>query len=168
MMNLKLSVRRQVLQKILKPIPCHLELVNVIQSDQFEDVITQFDLAIQRNEEGIIIKQLDTDYHPNERSSKWVKLKGDYLEGVTDTFDCLVIGGYYGTESHRVDKTPDNLDRITHFLVGISSKIDMQNPLNSFIIPFAKIGTGFTGVELSSIHSYIYLYLYLYIIKNIN
>jgi hypothetical protein len=31
-------------------------------------------------------------------------MKGDYLEGLTDTFDVLIIGGFFGEESLRTDK----------------------------------------------------------------
>lgn len=40
---------------------------------------------------------MDSQYLPNERSTKWVKMKGDYVENMTDNCDLLVIGGYFGT-----------------------------------------------------------------------
>lgn len=56
MMKLKLSDRRKVLKRIIKTIPRHLELVSAIETNSFEDIISEFDKAIMRNEEGIIIK----------------------------------------------------------------------------------------------------------------
>lgn len=75
-------------------------------------------------------------------------MKGDYVENMTDNCDLLVIGGFYGTNSHRVEKN-DAFDRITHFMMGLAGKIDKNNPNNSLIIPFTKVGTGFTDNELS-------------------
>lgn len=46
---------------------------------------------------------MDSEYVPNDRSTKWVKMKGDYLEGLTDTFDLLIIGGFYGDNSVRTE-----------------------------------------------------------------
>lgn len=66
---------------------------------------------------------MDSEYVPNDRSTKWVKMKGDYLEGLTDTFDLLIIGGFYGDNSVRTELYEQN-DRITHFLLGIAAKID--------------------------------------------
>ena len=127
MMKLKLSDRRKVLKRIIKTIPRHLELVSAIETSSFEEIISEFDKAIMRNEEGIIIKQMDTEYIPNERGTRWVKMKGDYLEGLTDTFDVIIIGGFFGEESHRTERF-DQLDRITHFLLGVGAKIDRDNP----------------------------------------
>ncbi len=56
MMNLKLGDRRKVLKRVVKTIPMHVELVNVIETNNFEDVIIEFDKAVMRSEEGIIIK----------------------------------------------------------------------------------------------------------------
>jgi len=31
-----------------------------------------------------------------------MKLKADYVEGINDTFDCLIIGGYFGEGKVRL------------------------------------------------------------------
>ncbi|CAD8171259.1 unnamed protein product [Paramecium octaurelia] len=151
-MSAPLATRRSLLQRIIVPIPNQLEVVQAATIKSFEELIQQFDMAIERNQEGIIIKQMDSQYLPNERSTKWVKMKGDYVENMTDNCDLLVIGGYFGTQSHRVE-TFDEFDRITHFLMGLAQKIDKNQPTNSVILPFVKVGTGFTDNELSTIRN---------------
>ena len=49
-------------------------------------------LLILIRDEGIMIKDLDSAYIPSERKQKWVKIKPEYVEGLGDDLDMLIIG----------------------------------------------------------------------------
>ena len=72
------------------------EYVKGYETSNLEDIEVKFEEAIMKNEEGLIMKQGDTFYVPNERNIKWMKLKADYIEGLIDTLDVIIMGGYYG------------------------------------------------------------------------
>jgi DNA ligase-1 len=54
------------------------------------------DEAVAASTEGLIVKTLGDAYTPSRRSSHWLKLKKDYLEGVGDTFDLVPVGAWHG------------------------------------------------------------------------
>ena len=51
--------------------------------------------AIAEGLEGLVIKDVKSHYEPSSRH--WVKLKKDYLAGMADSADLLVLGAWYGT-----------------------------------------------------------------------
>lgn len=49
-------------------------------------------------EEGIIIKALDSEWRLNDRSTAWLKIKPDYVH--QNEIDAVIIGGYRGGGRH--------------------------------------------------------------------
>ena len=89
-----------------------------------------------------MIKQLNMDYKVNERGFPWVKLKADYLEGFTDTFDLLIIGGNY-TEGYQGKIGYHHL--IKSFLVGARKGEEF--------LGVTKISSGFSDKDLEYINA---------------
>jgi len=85
-----------VLEKVVKPVPKYLEVVKGKEIIKMEAICEEFNNAIMNNEEGIMVKQMDSIYKPNDRGTQWVKLKGEYIDNLGDTLDLLIIGAYFG------------------------------------------------------------------------
>ena len=100
-MGARLQDRKVVLQRIIKEVPNTLEIENGKECESVEQVFEEFNQSIFKNEEGIIIKKIDSIYKPNERSNVWIKLKGEYIDALGDTLDLIIIGGYFG-ERRRI------------------------------------------------------------------
>jgi len=119
-MDLTLSQRVTLLKRCVpQPKTKQFELAEQSLARTVQEVVDALDNAIANRGEGIIVKNLNTIYVPNERKQKWIKLKPEYLDGVGDDLDLIILGGYYGTGIGRRGGT------ISHFLMGIMKTPDV-------------------------------------------
>ncbi len=125
-----LTARREALYKSLIPIPGKFEFAEAKTSHDVEELTKFLDDSVEHGTEGLIVKTLDDAYEPSKRSSHWLKLKKDYIEGVGDTFDCVPIGGWFG----RGKRTG----------VYGSYLLAVWNPDAEEYQTICKIGTGFS------------------------
>lgn len=91
-----LTARREALATALEPLHGHLEFATAKTSRDVEELTRFLDDSVEAGTEGLIVKTVADSYEPSKRSSHWLKLKKDYLEGVGDTFDLVPIGAWYG------------------------------------------------------------------------
>jgi DNA ligase-4 len=126
LMSVPLFERKLILEKTVKNAGRRLEVVDARRVTGTKAVIDEFNTCLMNNDEGIIVKQVDTPYIPDNRSVHWLKLKADYFEGLGDSLDVLIVGGLYGSgfRSRSVEAT----EHITVFLVAVASRIDLKNP----------------------------------------
>jgi len=172
--NVILSDRKKILSKIVTPVPNKIEIVLGIEVNSIDEIMAQFNLALQRAEEGIVIKRADSIYKPDKRCPDWVKMKCDYIDTIVDTLDLIIIGGYYGEGKRTINNTfsqsiPNSInnmsnilsnsnndfysDSVTTFLMGIVKELDEKNPSKSVILPIVKVGSGYNMTTLNIIRN---------------
>lgn len=91
--------RREILENNIKVIPNRIELSELYKLKNADEVDTMMTRVLKEGLEGLVIKDANSIYEPSARH--WLKIKKDYLEGMADSVDLVVLGGYYGT-GHKV------------------------------------------------------------------
>ncbi|KZS11985.1 DNA ligase 4 [Daphnia magna] len=99
--------------------------------------------AIDQREEGIVLKNPDSIYKPNERKGGWFKVKPEYVNEMMDHLDLIILGGYHGQGRRR------NL--IAMFLVGVAVPSLEKEKEQLEFYSFARVGSGFSDKQLRSL-----------------
>jgi DNA ligase-4 len=140
-MNKTLNERRKLIARIVTPVEHVLEISEVYEEAKTtEEVMERLEHVLDRGLEGLVLKNLESAYQPNERHGGWVKLKPEYVEGMTDTLDLLIIGAYYGKGKRRSG-------RLSQYLLAVAEKPRDPSMEPSVFYAFCKVGTGLAQSE---------------------
>ena len=93
LMGKPMHERREILEANVNVIEQHIELSEKAVIRKEEDLAAMMDRVLAENLEGLVLKGLNGPYKPAARH--WLKLKKDYLAGMADSLDLVVLGALY-------------------------------------------------------------------------
>ncbi len=132
--NLPLRQRIPLYENILQPVRGRVEFSHRQVAASKAEVVAALNAAIDRREEGVVLKDPDSVYKPNARAGGgWVKLKPEYENELIDQLDLVVLGGYYGSGGGG--------GTVTQFLMGVR---DAAAAVPRFLA-ICRVGTGYSG-----------------------
>lgn len=136
-----LRERRELLYSAFQPVEGEFAFATHMDGQELEEIQTFLEESVKASCEGLMVKMLDgseSGYEPSKRSRNWLKIKKDYLSGVGDSLDLVVLGAYYG----RGKRTS----------VYGAFLLACYNAASDTYETICNIGTGFSEQVLEELH----------------
>ncbi|TFY62905.1 hypothetical protein EVJ58_g3558 [Rhodofomes roseus] len=99
LLHKSLLERKQLLREHFQQVPGEFDFAKSSDGETTDEIQAFLEESVKDGCEGLMVKMLEGDasyYEPSRRSVNWLKLKKDYLAGIGDSLDLLVVGAYYG------------------------------------------------------------------------
>ena len=131
--------RYNALKKVVKRQTNSVRLANRIVTNDLKDIQKFFDKMVKHGAEGIMVKSCGKNsvYKAGTRGWLWIKWKKEYMKGMVDTFDLVVVGAFKG-RGRRAGSYGSLLCAV-------------YNKKKNRYDTFTKLGSGFTDEQLANL-----------------
>ncbi|KAM9766683.1 DNA ligase 4 isoform 2-T4 [Menidia menidia] len=133
-----LSRRLELLAGAVLPLAGRLTLVASGRAGSLREVVDALNAAIDAREEGVMLKEPRSLYRPDRRGEGWIKVKPEYVDGLMDELDLLIVGGYWGTGRRG--------GMMSHFLLAVAE--DGEEAAPTSFRSLCRVGSGYSMKEL--------------------
>ena len=137
-----LRERRELLHQAFDTVEGEFSFAQFGDTKDIEEIQHLLDESVKASSEGLMVKMLDSEesgYEPSKRSRNWLKVKKDYLSGIGDSLDLVVLGAYFGKGKRT--------SVYGAFLLAAF------NPSTQNYETVCNIGTGFSETVLEELHT---------------
>ncbi|KAJ4296442.1 ATP-dependent DNA ligase Cdc17 [Kalmusia sp. IMI 367209] len=141
LVNKSFRERREALSSAFEPVEGEFAFAKYGNTNELEEIQILLEDSVKSGCEGLMVKMLDgpeSSYEPSKRSQNWLKVKKDYLAGVGDSLDLVVLGAYFGKGKRT--------SWYGAFLLAC------YNPSTEKYETVCNIGTGFSEAILETLH----------------
>ncbi|EFP86212.2 DNA ligase 1 [Puccinia graminis f. sp. tritici CRL 75-36-700-3] len=142
LINTDFSHRRSLLKEHFNQIEGEFSFATAVDVDNVEEIQTFLEQSVKAGCEGLMVKMLDgqsAHYEPSRRSMNWLKVKKDYLAGIGDSLDLVVVGAYHGKGKRTA--------------VYGAFLLACYDPETESYQTICKLGTGFSEEVLDCLHT---------------
>ncbi|KAI1811288.1 DNA ligase I [Poronia punctata] len=138
--------RRNALVKAVPGVSRRLEVHKHVVATGPDEIEPMLRKIVSDSSEGLVLKNPNSVYSVGQRPSDWIKVKPDYMDGLGENVDVVVIGGYYGSGRRG--------GRLSSFLCGLRvSEADITSGAHpEKCYSFLKVGGGFAAEDYAEIH----------------
>ncbi|KAI1116037.1 ATP-dependent DNA ligase [Nemania sp. NC0429] len=148
-----LRERRALLKEAFTPIEGEFAFATHMNGQELEEIQVFLDESVKASCEGLMVKMLDgseSGYEPSKRSRNWLKIKKDYLSGVGDSLDLVVLGAYHGKGKRTsvygafllacYNAASDTYETVCNIGTGFSEQVleDLHKQLSEIVIDRPK------------------------------
>lgn len=98
-MKKPLDERRNLMKESFNEIEGQFCFAKHSDSNDLDQIQVFLEESVKDQCEGLMVKMLtgpQSKYEPSTRGDYWIKIKKDYLAGIGDSLDLVVVGAYFG------------------------------------------------------------------------